>query len=191
MQFLWRRYNTRTDEYGGSLENRARLLRELIEDTRDAVGDTCAVAVRFAVDELLGENGITHDGEGRDVVEMLAELPDLWDVTVASWANDSTTARFAEEGWQEPYVRFVKEVTTKPVVGTGRFTSPDTMAAMVRRGVLDFIGAARPSIRRSVSARQDRARRCGRHSRVHRLQYLRHRQQHAGADSLHPEPHRG
>ena len=146
MQFLWRRYNTRTDEYGGNLENRARLLRELIEDTRDAVGDTCAVAVRFAVDELLGASGITHDGEGREVVEMLAELPDLWDVTVAFWANDSTTARFAEEGWQEPYVRFVKQVTTRPVVGTGRFTSPDTMAAMVRRGVLDFIGAARPSI---------------------------------------------
>ena len=123
-----------------------RLLRELIEDTRDAVGDTCAVAVGFAVDELRGEDGITHDGEGRDVVEMLAELPDLRDVTVAFRANDSTTARFAEEGWQEPYVRFVKEVTTKPVVGTGRFTSPDAMASVVRRGVLDFIGAARPSI---------------------------------------------
>ena len=48
MHFLMRRYNDRTDEYGGSLENRVRLLRELIEDTKDAVGDTCAVAVRFS-----------------------------------------------------------------------------------------------------------------------------------------------
>jgi dimethylamine/trimethylamine dehydrogenase len=47
--FLSKRMNDRTDEYGGSLENRARLFRELIEETRDAVGDTCAVAVRFAV----------------------------------------------------------------------------------------------------------------------------------------------
>ena len=43
MYFLSRRFNQRTDEYGGSLENRARLLKELIEDTKDAVGDTCAV----------------------------------------------------------------------------------------------------------------------------------------------------
>jgi dimethylamine/trimethylamine dehydrogenase len=42
-------------------------------------------------------------------------------------------------------VRFVKTVTSKPVVGVGRFTSPDTMVSQVRRGVLDFIGAARPS----------------------------------------------
>lgn len=146
IQFLWRRFNDRADAYGGSFENRLRLLRELLEDTRDAVGDRCAVALRFAVDELLGEEGITCDGEGRDVVERLAEMPDLWDVTVAYWSNDSTTARFAEEGWQQPYVSFVKSLTSKPVVGTGRFTTPDRMAAMVRRGVLDFIGAARPSI---------------------------------------------
>jgi dimethylamine/trimethylamine dehydrogenase len=46
MQFIMRRINDRSDEYGGSLENRVRFLRELIEDTHEAVGDTCAVAVR-------------------------------------------------------------------------------------------------------------------------------------------------
>jgi dimethylamine/trimethylamine dehydrogenase len=64
MQFMMRRYNDRTDEYGGSLENRVRFFREIIEETKDAVGDKCAVAVRFAVDELLGDEGITHQGEG-------------------------------------------------------------------------------------------------------------------------------
>jgi len=146
MHFLQRRHNHRTDEYGGSLLNRSRLLRELIEDTKDAVGVDCAVAVRFAVDELRGSDGISSDGEGREVVEMLAELPDLWDVNVSDWANDSKTSRFAGEGFQEDFVRFVKTVTTKPVVGVGRFTSPDTMASQIRRGVLDLIGAARPSI---------------------------------------------
>jgi len=48
MHFLQTRHNHRTDEYGGSLVNRARLLRELIEDTKEAVGADCAVAVRFA-----------------------------------------------------------------------------------------------------------------------------------------------
>ncbi|GAA2226754.1 NAD(P)-binding protein [Streptomyces amakusaensis] len=146
INFLSRRRNQRTDEYGGSLENRARLLRELIEDAKEAVGDTCAVAVRFSVDELIGEKGITAKGEGHDVVEMLAELPDLWDVNISNFDNDGATARFSDEGYQEEYVKFVKSVTTKPVVGVGRFTSPDTMATMVRNGTLDLIGAARPSI---------------------------------------------
>ncbi len=145
-QFLERRKNDRTDEYGGSLENRARLLRELIEDTKEAVGDRCAVAVRICADELMGEAGLTHDGEARDVIEMLAELPDLWDVNISNWPNDSQTSRFAKEGFQEEYTSFVKQLTTKPVVGVGRFTSPDTMVSQIRRGVLDFIGAARPSI---------------------------------------------
>jgi dimethylamine/trimethylamine dehydrogenase len=145
-QFLERRKNDRTDEYGGSLENRARLLRELIEDTKDAVGDTCAVAVRFCADELIGEAGLTRDGEARDVVAMLAELPDLWDINISNWPNDSQTSRFAKEGFQEEYTSWVKQVTTKPVVGVGRFTSPDTMVSQIRRGVLDFSGAARPSI---------------------------------------------
>jgi dimethylamine/trimethylamine dehydrogenase len=146
MHFLQRRHNHRSDEYGGSLANRARLLRELIEDTREAVGAQCAVAVRFAVDELRGADGITADGEGREVVELLAELPDLWDVNVSDWTHDSGTSRFTAEGYQEEFVRFVKTVTTKPVVGVGRFTSPDAMVSQIRRGVLDFIGAARPSI---------------------------------------------
>jgi dimethylamine/trimethylamine dehydrogenase len=146
MHFLQTRHNDRTDEYGGSLVNRARLLRELIEDTKEAVGADCAVAVRFAVDELRGADGITAAGEGREVVAMLAELPDLWDVNVSDWANDSKTSRFAPEGYQEEFVRFVKTLTSKPVVGVGRFTSPDTMVSQIRRGVLDFIGAARPSI---------------------------------------------
>ncbi|MCZ6720574.1 MAG: FAD-dependent oxidoreductase [Proteobacteria bacterium] len=146
MHFISRRTNDRSDEYGGSLENRVRLFRELIEETKEAIGDRCAIAVRFAVDELLGADGITAENEGREVVEMLAELPDLWDVNISDWANDSTTSRFAPEGSQEKYVAFVKKLTTKPVVGVGRFTSPDTMVAQIKRGVLDFIGAARPSI---------------------------------------------
>jgi dimethylamine/trimethylamine dehydrogenase len=146
IQFISRRYNDRTDEYGGSLENRVRFFRELIEDTKEAVGGTCAVAVRFAVDELLGDDGITHQGEGHDVVAMLAELPDLWDVNVSGWSNDSLTSRFGKEGHQEQYISFVKSLTTKPVVGVGRYTSPDSMVSAIQRGVMDFIGAARPSI---------------------------------------------
>ncbi len=146
MHFLSARRNQRTDDYGGSLENRVRLFREVLEETKDAVGDRCAVAVRLAVDELLGPQGISCEGEGREIIEMLAELPDLWDINVSNWENDSLSSRFSEEGFQEPYVSFVKKLTTKPVVGVGRFTSPDTMVSQIKRGVIDMIGAARPSI---------------------------------------------
>ena len=146
MHFISKRRNFRSDEYGGNLENRVRLFREVLEETRDAVGDRCAVAVRLAVDELIGPDGITSAGEGREIIEMLAELPDLWDVNVSNWENDSITSRFGEEGHQEPYVAFVKKITTKPVVGVGRFTSPDAMVSQIERGILDMIGAARPSI---------------------------------------------
>ena len=122
--FLTPRNNRRTDEYGGVLENRVRLLRELIEDTRDAVGDRCAVAVRLAVDEQVA-GGLACEGEGREIFSLLAQLPDLWDVNVADWSNDSVTSRFAPEGFQEAFLLGLKALTTKPVVGVGRFTSPD------------------------------------------------------------------
>jgi dimethylamine/trimethylamine dehydrogenase len=145
MHFLQRRRNHRSDEYGGTLENRVRLLRELIEDTKEAVGDKCAVALRFATEEFLGPEGV-QESEAREIVHLLADLPDLWDINIAAWYMDSQTSRFAAEGYQEPFMRWVKELTRKPVVGVGRFTSPDTMVSQVKRGVLDFIGAARPSI---------------------------------------------
>jgi len=145
--FLMPHMNDRSDEYGGSLENRVRLTRELLEDTHDAVGGTCAVAFRFAVDEMLGGDGMQAAEEGRAIVEMLAELPDLWDVNVAGWSNDSATTRFQpQDGYQNEYISFVKGMTTKPVVGVGRLTSPDMMVSMVKHGIVDLIGAARPSI---------------------------------------------
>ncbi len=146
MFMLLKRYNQRTDEYGGGLENRTRLLRELLEDTHEAVGDTCAVALRLAVDELLSPAGLTHDGEGQEIVAMLAEMPDLWDVNVSNWSNDSGPSRFMKEGYQEQYISFVKGLTSKPVVGVGRYTSPEAMVSAIQRGVMDLIGSARPSI---------------------------------------------
>ena len=144
--FLSRRNNQRSDEYGGSLENRIRLFREVLEDTKDAVGDTMAVITRFAVDEMMGPDGLEWHSEGREAIEMLAELPDMWDVNISDWSYDSQTSRFSSEGFQEDYVGFVKQVTTKPVAAVGRYTSPDAMVSAIKRGVVDLIGAARPSI---------------------------------------------
>ncbi|HEY3771498.1 MAG TPA: FAD-dependent oxidoreductase [Solirubrobacteraceae bacterium] len=143
--FLSRRFNTRQDAYGGSLEHRARLLREVLEDTMEVVDGRVAVACRLCVDELQGRDGLER-GEIEELLGIVGEIPDLWDFHVGDWDFDSLSSRFGEEGGQEPYVRGLKALTTKPVVGVGRFTSADTMVRMVRQGVLDLIGAARPSI---------------------------------------------
>lgn len=144
--FLDPETNTRSDEYGGSLENRTRLVRELIEETKEAVGDRCAVAVRFAADAKAGEDGQPILGERQEMFVMLAEMPDLWDINIADYSLEMGASRFVKEGALEPYMQWIKSATTKPVVTVGRFTSPDTMAAWVRSGLTDLIGAARPSI---------------------------------------------
>ncbi len=144
--FLSRGRNDRTDAYGGNLENRVRLLREVLQDTHEAVGDACAVVLRYVVDDQMGPDGKADMEESRQIVAMLAEVPDVWDVNVREWRRDSIPSRFGPEGSQEEFISFVKKLTTKPVVGVGRFTSPDTMVSQVRRGIVDFIGAARPSI---------------------------------------------
>jgi dimethylamine/trimethylamine dehydrogenase len=143
--FLSRRTNQRTDEYGGSLENRARLLKELLSDARDEAGDSCAVAVRLSLDEMAGEQGFSN-AELRDLVGLHADLPDIWDFAHGTWEACSGTSRFKPEGAQEDLIRGIKQLTKKPVVGVGRFTSPDLMVRQIKQGILDFIGAARPSI---------------------------------------------
>ncbi len=137
--------NRRTDEYGGSHENRVRLLREVIEDTKEAVGDSCAIAVRISASRG-GPDDNQDTEEPRATIGMLAELPDLWDVTVADYSYEMGSSRFVKEAGLEATISWVKGATSKPVVSVGRFTSPETMVRLVKQGVIDLIGAARPSI---------------------------------------------
>jgi dimethylamine/trimethylamine dehydrogenase len=145
-EFLLPEYNHRTDEYGGSIANRVRFVREMIEVTRDAVGKDCGVALRISLEELRGRPGTHQPSEAHEVIELLADVPDLFDVKMDSSPTDCSASRFTGEGSHEPVIDFVKKMTQKPVVGVGRFTSPDTMVSQIRRGVLDLIGGARPSI---------------------------------------------
>lgn len=138
--------NKRSDQYGGNFENRIRLLKEVLQDTLETANGNVAVALRFSVAEPDKPNGISHQEEGRDAIEALAELPDLWDVNLSGWPKDSQTSRFADEAFQLDYTNFVKTITSKPVVGVGRFTSPDLMLSLIKKGQLDLIGGARPSI---------------------------------------------
>ena len=144
--FLHPTFNNRSDEYGGSLENRSRLMRELITEMKTVAGDRAAIAVRMSTDELLTFASESSESEAHEFFEINGELPDLWDIKMSSWFKECPSGRFAESGHMEPYNSFVKKLTSKPVVGVGWFTSPDIMAKQINDGILDFVGAARASI---------------------------------------------
>ncbi len=143
-EFLSRTRNTRSDEYGGDLKNRVRLIRELIEDTLEEAAGQMAVAVRYSVNGL-GDDHMNEE-EALGSISMLGELPDLWDLVIGSYDQEMGSSRFFDQGSLEPHIAKARDLTTKPIVSVGRFTSPDAMVTQVKRGVLDLVGAARPSI---------------------------------------------
>ena len=153
--FLSPRYNQRTDSYGGSVANRARLLAEILSETREECEGRAAVACRLTVDEGLGSAGITPS-EAAEVISLLDHLPDVWDLVLGSWELDSATSRFAAEAEREPLIAGLKALSAKPVVGVGPFhvaghhgpPGPGRHPGHDRRG---------PAVdRRSVPASQDR-----------------------------------
>jgi len=146
-RFLSPFHNKRTDRYGGSLENRARHWIEVIEAVRTAVGDDCAIVPRISLDDLRGPTGVPLT-DALQVLAWLDPLVDAFDLNLSSWdwGEDIAASRFYGENHEAAWHREAKAVVTKPVIGVGRLTSPDTMATAIRSGQLDIIGAARPSI---------------------------------------------
>ena len=150
-QFLSKFYNKRTDEYGGSFENRARFWIETIASIKEAINGDAAIAVRMSADHLMGPDGIQWQEEGIRFVELATKegLVDVWDVVTSisyEWGENAATSRFHKSNHEAPYTRYVKGVANVPVVNVGRLTSPDDMVEMIRSGQCDIIGAARPSI---------------------------------------------
>ena len=151
VQVLSKHFNRRTDAYGGSFENRARFWVELLEGLKAAAGDSCAIATRFSVDQISGPYGIEVGDEGLRFIEYATRLGlvDLWDVNISglhNWGEDAASSRFHGANHQLPWTREVKRIAKVPVVGVGRFTSPDDMVNVVASGQYDIIGCARPSI---------------------------------------------
>ncbi|MDI9929664.1 FAD-dependent oxidoreductase [Rhodococcus sp. IEGM 1354] len=147
-QFLSPYYNKRTDNYGGSPENRARMWREVIEKVRAAVGSDMAISVRISADSLRGDDGILLERDVLPFIRACDDIVDLWDVYLGGvdWGDDATPSRFFRSGRALDYVKRIKETTRKPVVAVGRFTDPGAMAQIIKDGVVDIVGAARPTI---------------------------------------------
>jgi dimethylamine/trimethylamine dehydrogenase len=153
IQFLEPRFNRRTDRYGGSFENRSRFFIELLQALKRELGDRCAITTRFEMDTLHGPEGVEAHEDGVRLLELFRREGVVDAVALkigdyAEWGEDAGTSRFRKSGWMTPFIKQGKSILGDgiPVVGNGRLTSPDDMVALLRAGVLDIIGAARPSI---------------------------------------------
>jgi dimethylamine/trimethylamine dehydrogenase len=141
--------------YGGRFENRARFAREAVEAVREGAGDDIAVTVRFTTDTLpeplgLGELGVTADNEGGGFIEPSTTW---WTCGISTSAPHSPGARTPHRsaGCLKAIARTgsgtrVPKRPSRSWRSGGRYTNPDSMVRAIESGILDIIGAARPSI---------------------------------------------
>ena len=167
-QFHRPRTNQRSDEYGGSLENRA---ASAPRDDRGHARTRSATRLRGRRAPRRrradGPHGVSAEGEGRDVVAMLAELPDLWDVKISDVDNDSKSARFSEEGFQEP-LRRLRQAAHHASRWSASAASPRPTPWSARSGAASSISSARrgrrspiPFLPRKIDeGREDEIREC-------------------------------
>jgi 2,4-dienoyl-CoA reductase-like NADH-dependent reductase (Old Yellow Enzyme family)/thioredoxin reductase len=143
-QFLSPIYNKRTDEFGGSKENRARFGRQCIDEVRKVVGPHHPIVLRFSADEFL-EGGNTLE----DTLELLAFLTDEVDIlNVSAALNDSIQYQIdkmnLKDGWRAYMAKAVKEkFPDKVVMTSGNIRCPKRAAELLENGEADLLGMGR------------------------------------------------
>lgn len=158
-QFAISLFNHRTDEYGGSLENRLRFAKEIVEEIHRRCGDDYTVTLRFSPKSFIKDlrdgalPGEKFTEKGRDVEEGLEAAKMLvsygyaaLDVDVGSydawwWSHPPM---YQEKGLYRPYAKMVKEVVDVPVLCAGRMDNPDMAVEALHDGTCDMISLGRP-----------------------------------------------
>ena len=149
-QFLMPFYNKRTDEYGGNFTNRARFYRELLEQVKTAVGDTCAITTSFGYET--NDDNIRAEEEGAAFINLCDDIVDVWDLRMGRTRShspvgtDILSGRFHPPDWQNTWLLKVKPATQKPVIGVGRYTDVESMLETLENGCADIIGGARIAV---------------------------------------------
>lgn len=149
-QFLSPYTNHRTDEYGGSMENRMRMLTEIIDGIHGECGRDYPISVRITVDECLEECGIPAKGLKTDeTIEMCKILEkkgiDVLNVSVGMYETVNTVVEpnSFDEGWRSHLVKAVKEKVSIPVMGNAVIRHPQFAEKLLEEGCQDFISMGR------------------------------------------------
>lgn len=142
-QFLSPLFNNRTDEFGGSIENRARFAVMVINSVREAVGPRFPISVRISADDML-EGGNTLEDSVK-LMEFMQEKVDFLNISVAQ--NDNLYLQHDKmslpEGWRSYMARAFKEKFNKPVITSGNFRTPEVAEDVIAKGDADLIGMGR------------------------------------------------
>ena len=158
-QFAISMFNQRTDEYGGSLENRLRFAKEIVEEIKKTCGDDFPVTLRFSVKSMIKDwrvgalPGEDFEEKGRDTEEGLEAAKllesygyDALDTDVGTydawWWNHPPM--YQKKGLYREYCKMVKEVVDIPVFCAGRMDNPDMALEAIENGECDVIDLGRP-----------------------------------------------
>lgn len=165
-QFLSPTTNNRTDEFGGSKENRARFAKMVMDEVRSQVGPMFPIMIRISADELV-EGGNTLE-DTLELLEYFAEEADIIDVSAGLTGSIQyqIDANYLKDGWRSFMAKAVKEKFNKPVITTGNIRNPKIAEKILEDGDADLIGMGRGLIaepewvNKVESGRKDELRKC-------------------------------
>lgn len=158
-QFAIALFNQRTDEYGGSLENRLRFAKEIVEEIKKRCGQDFVVTLRYSPKSFIkglrdgALPGETFEEKGRDLPEgkeaaklLVGYGYDALDVDVGSYDSWwwSHPPMYQEKGLYRPYAKAMKETVNVPIICAGRMDNPDMALEAIENGTCDMISLGRP-----------------------------------------------
>ena len=142
-QFISPYYNKRTDEFGGSVENRLRFPRMVLEEVRKNVGPWFPIIVRISAEERVPGGNTLEDT--LEYLEYLDEFVDMYDVSCG--LNPSLQyqidSNFLPDGWRSYMARAVKNKFKKPVINAGNYRDPKVVEKVLESGDVDIVGMGR------------------------------------------------
>jgi len=142
--FLSPKLNLRTDEFGGSLENRASIIVKLIQQIKRSAGDDFPVSVRISADDFI--EGSIDIGESPAVAKILEEAgADVISVSAGSHETQhlSNDIMRLNEDFKRPLFEAVKKAVKIPIIVGGGYRNPQSAEKIVSDGIADFLGMAR------------------------------------------------
>lgn len=153
-EFLSPFYNKRTDQYGGSAENRAKIVVDAYHKVRDVVGEDYPVMIKLNATDFL-DGGVTTedalttasilDKAGIDAIELSGGTS--WGWIVLGDVNRSSTRTVKEEAYYQSVAQHMKKTIKAPIILTGGIRSYEVSEQLVQNSVADYIGICRPLIR--------------------------------------------
>ncbi|APC39098.1 oxidoreductase [Clostridium estertheticum] len=158
-QFAMSLFNHRTDEYGGSLDNRLRFAREIVEEIKDRCGEDYPVVLRYSPKSFIKDlrdgalPGEEFTEKGRDLEEGIKAAKllvsygyDSLDTDVGSYDSWwwSHPPMYQDKGLYRPYAKLMKETVDVPIMCAGRMDNPDMALDAIENGTCDIISLGRP-----------------------------------------------